>query len=268
MRGRKKLFILAALLSTLLIIPVVFSSGLVDISNFLLGGSTASTAGPAVLSTPNVFGETLADSSKQSGSTFQIDVNITGVTDLFAWQLNVSWDQSLLNLVKAYGGDFLNSVSPPAYTSSSPTPNGLGFVINVTDNVEGYTAMGESILGGVPGITGDGQLVSLEFLVVGYGSTDIVIETSGDLPTTLLDSSVSQVIITYDKTDGYFRNKYPGDVDGDYLVGSADAGVLNGAYGKSWPDPLYKREADFDLDGLIGSADAGVLNGAYGITYP
>jgi len=43
---------------------------------------------------------------------------------------------------------------------------------------------------------------------------------------------------------------------------------LNGAYGKSWPDPLYKREADFDLDGLIGSADAGILNGAYGITYP
>jgi len=266
MRGRKKLFILAALLSTILIISVVFSSGVIDISNLLLGGSTASSAEPAVLSTPSVFGETLADSSKQSGSTVQIDVNITGVIDLFAWQLNVSWDQSLLNLVNAYGGEFLNRVSPPAYTSSSPAPNGLGFVINVTDNANGYSALGESILGGVPGITGDGQLVSLEFLVVGYGSTNLTIETSGTLPTTLLESALG--IITSDTTDGYFRNKYPGDVDGDKYVGSADFDKLALAYGNWYWQPLYDRETDFDLDGLIGSADFDVLAVNYGITFP
>jgi len=277
MRGRKKLFILAALLSAILIISVVFSSGVIDVSTVLLGGSSGPS--PLASSTPVVSVESpnptfsyapwaVSNSSLQAGNVTEFRVNITLVTDLFAWQINMTWDTSVLNVSSIIAGEFLNSAIPPVNTSSSAAPDGLGFVINLTDNVEGYTAMGESILGGVPGQDGNGTLVTIEFLVVGYGSTNLTISTSGALNTTLLDDSVPVVTIAYDKTDGYFRNKYPGDVDGDYLVGSADAGVLNGAYGKSSPDPLYKREADFDLDGLIGSADAGVLNGAYGITYP
>jgi hypothetical protein len=49
-------------------------------------------------------------------------------------------------------------------------------------------------------------------------------------------------------------------------VGSADAGILNGAYETGEGDPLYVLRADFDEDGYIGSADAGILNGNYGKT--
>ncbi len=55
-----------------------------------------------------------------------------------------------------------------------------------------------------------------------------------------------------------------GDVDGDRYVGSADAGVLNGAYGSWDGELLYVAETDFDEDGYIGSADASILNGNYG----
>jgi len=68
--------------------------------------------------------------------------------------------------------------------------------------------------------------------------------------------------------DGIMRLRILGDIDGDGYVGSADASILNGAYGTSSGNPLYVPEADFDDDGYIGSADAGVLNGAYGTTYP
>ena len=66
--------------------------------------------------------------------------------------------------------------------------------------------------------------------------------------------------------DGNVIVTIPGDIDGDGLVGSADAGILNGAYGSSSGEPIYDARADIDNDGLIGSADAGVLNGAYGTT--
>ncbi len=62
------------------------------------------------------------------------------------------------------------------------------------------------------------------------------------------------------------RVLFPGDVDGDGYVGSADAGILNGAYGTSGEDPLYVLSADFDEDDYIGSADEGILNGNYGNT--
>jgi len=66
--------------------------------------------------------------------------------------------------------------------------------------------------------------------------------------------------------DGNVRVKMLGDIDGDNYVGSADASVLNGAYGTYDGDPLYVREADFDDDGYIGSTDASFLNGNYGQT--
>ncbi len=73
---------------------------------------------------------------------------------------------------------------------------------------------------------------------------------------------------SFDNTyvDGDVHVKIPGDIDGDNMVGSADASVFNGAYGTSEGDPLYVRAADFNLDGYIGSADAGIFNNNYGKT--
>jgi hypothetical protein len=62
------------------------------------------------------------------------------------------------------------------------------------------------------------------------------------------------------------RVLFPGDADDDGYVGSADAGILNGAYGTNSGNLFYVPEADFDEDGYIGSADAGILNGNYGKT--
>lgn len=275
MRGRKKLFILAALLSTLLIISVVFSSGVIDVLNLSLGSSPASSAGEAaILSTPEVFVDPdkiikgyFAEPSYRIGNTFEVPVNITGVTDLFAWQINMSWsDTSMLNVSNIIAGEFLNRVAPPNYTTSDPAPNGLGFVINTTDNAMSYTAMGESILGGAPAISGDGRLVKIEFLVLGYGWTNLTISVGGTLPTTLLNSTLNSM--TFTKVDGYFSNKILGDVDGDGDVDYDDLVVLAGAYGSSSPASAYDEFADFDRDGDVDYDDLVPLAGNYGKSVP
>lgn len=61
--------------------------------------------------------------------------------------------------------------------------------------------------------------------------------------------------------------KFPGDIDGDGYVGSADFSILAGAYGSSNGDPVFKPEADIDGDDYIGSADFSILAGDYGKTY-
>jgi len=261
MRGWNKLIILGALLSVMLIISVVFSSGVVDVLTLPSGGSPESS--PLSSSTPEVFVDPSAiikdylnDPDYQIGDTFQVDVNVTEVTDLFSWQINVSCNPSILNVSNIIAGEFLNRVTPPNYTTSSAAPNGLGFVINVTDNAMGYTVMGESILGGVPGVSGNGTLVTIVFGIVGYGCTDLtIISACGDLPTTLLNSTLDSMAFT--KTGGYFRNKLEGDADGNGAVGILDILKVKHHW---YPGPPagaggYDRNVDIDDNGAINILD-------------
>jgi len=156
-------------------------------------------------STAAVFVDPVAilNESLQSGSTFTVYVN-----DLFTWQVNMNWNSSILNVSRIILGEFLARADNE--TSSEAL---VGVVINSTDNAQGYSSFAESILGDVGGISGNGTLVSIEFLVLEYGCTNLTISVSGTLPTTLLDSAKGS--ITFTTVDGYFRNKIPGDIDGD-----------------------------------------------------
>jgi len=269
MRGRKKLFILGALLSTVLIISVVFSSGVVDVLTFSLGGSPASSAGAPESSSPEVFvnpATTRGDYAPgfQIGDTFQVDVNVTGVTDLFAWQINLTWNTSILSLSNIIAGEFLNRSRPTANTTSY----GLGFVINVTDNAEGYTAMGESILGGVAGQDDNGTLVTIEFLIVGCGETNLtIIDVGGTLPSTLLNSTLSTIVPI--KSDGYFSNRLISDIRGpgagnppDHVVNGWDYGFIGLAFGKTTASPDWDTYKIADTRGPgAGNLPDGVING-------
>jgi len=256
MRGRRVLGS-AVLLTVLVSVSLVFGLGVVDISR-LVGTPAAPASGPT---TVFVDPSAVIDDTKQAGSYVEIHINISDVTDLYAWQVNITWDPDVLNFTRIVSyGDFL---------ARSSSPDGTSRVYDFVhaSNDTGYAAIAESILGDYAGISGNGRLVTIEFNVVGYGATDLTISVGGILPTTLLDSTMGS-ITTEATADGYFRNLYPGDITPDKYVGSGDAGVLNGAYGTWRGDPLYVREADLDDDTYIGSADAAVLNGAYGTTYP
>lgn len=211
----------------------------------LMGPWPASYMGPAVI-----------DHTLQPYNTTTFHVNVTGVTDLYTWQVNITWDPSILNVSSIIPGEFL------ALSENQTSSEALGgVVINFTNNAEGYTGMAESILGNISGISGEGRLVSIEFLVVGYGSTDLFIKVTGTLQTVLLNSTGGA--ITYDKTDGYFRNTYAGDTDGDKDVDFDDFNTFLGSYLKTSANPGYDLEADFDYDGDTDFDDFGMFLGNY-----
>jgi hypothetical protein len=259
---RKKVFGILVLLSALLFVPLVFSSGFLNI----VGNFSGSEAPASPSSTPTVFfvPVRVVDEGLQPGSPpFTVHLNVSGPDDmdLFAWQINVTWDPSILSVNRIYMGEFLNRTESESKTSSFALD---GWVINQTDNVAGSVSMAESILGGVPGINGSGWLVSIEFIVVGYGSTDLSISRSGLLPTTLLSSTVPPEVIEFTETGGYFSNKATGDLDGDRDVDGVDFGLFAPAYGSVVGQPAYNREADLDFDGDVDGIDFGLFAPNYG----
>jgi len=220
----------------------------------------AGTIGPAIIS------DTL-----QPYNTTTFHVNVTGVTDLFTWQINMTWDPSILNVSILTAGEFLLRTTSDNGTASLQ----IGSVINVTDYVQGYSGMAESVLGNASGISvsGSGRLVSIEFVVVGYGSTDLNVTISGTLPTMLLNSTGDSMAFTTTLvppyfTAGYFRNKYPADIDGDWDCDFDDFLAFAAAYLTTSASPYYDREADSDYDGNVDFDDFLVFAANYLSTFP
>jgi len=265
--GKRKALGILVFLVTLLTLPVFFSPGLAGMVGRLFSGNTGESASTS--STPTVFVDPakIIDVNLQAskGSKFTVRLNVSSVTNLFAWQVNVTWNPSLFRVNKIIAGDFLSRTTSANKTSSSSRYyGGLGFVINVTDNTKGYVATSESILedalpGSVPGISGGGALVSIEFLVIGYGSTDLTIKLSGSpLGTTLLDSNGGAITLPPENVvNGYFRNRLPGDIEGagDKDVDYNDFLAFAASYLKVKGQSGYNREADMELDGDVDYND-------------
>ena len=222
------------------------------------------------------------------GSTFTVHVNVSDVTDLYTWQINMSWDTSLLNVSSSTGGEFLMRTVSPNKTSSYQ----LGFMINITDNVEGYSCMAESVLGDFSGVSDSGRLVSIEFLVLGYGSCNLTINVEETLGTTLFNSTGDSIGFT--KIDGYFSNRFLSDIRGpedppgggqyppDASVDMWDFGFIGLAYGKTSASPDWEDYKIADIrgpedppgsglyppDGQVDMWDFGYCGLQYGKTYP
>jgi len=241
-----KLLLFVSLLGILLIIsaPLV-SSVFVNLINPTETVTTSSTA--TVFVDPASHIEDYYD--QPIGSTFTVHVNVSDVSDLFTWQLNMTWDSNLLNVSKLIPSEFLaRSVN----LTSSEALGGL--VINATDNALGLTGMAESILGNVSGITGSGRLVSINFTVTGYGCCDLAISLDGTLSTALLNSTGDSMAFT--AIGGYFRNKLIGDVTGEGEVDISD--ILKIKLHRSGPPPGpdgYERNVDINDDTYIDISD-------------
>jgi len=262
---RKGIVILASLFSVLLVVSVVFVSGLVDVSilSFISPGSNSTAE---VTSTASVFVDPAAliqdYAALPIGSKFTVHVNVSGVTDLFSWQINLTWNKAILNLSRISTGEFLLRTASVSKTAAYQ----LGCVINRTDNANGFTGMGESILGGVPGISGDGRLVSIEFLIVGYGSSNLTISLAGNLATTLLSSTGNS--LTFTATDGYFRNALSGDANIDKTVNVFDILAVKSRWGTTPASPNWVREYDVNLDDAINVFDILTVKANWGRTAP
>jgi hypothetical protein len=112
-----------------------------------------------------------------SGSTFTVDVNISGVTDLYGYQFDLSFKPNVLSAVSSSEGSFL-------------TEGGATFFVPGTnDNVGGVVSgTADTLIGAIPGVTGSGTLAMLTFRAIGTGTSALSIQNE-----TLLDSNLNLI---------------------------------------------------------------------------
>ncbi len=260
MRGRTKLISLAAIFAVILVTSMVFASGAINVSKLRLFSTPIYPD-----QVPNVFvdpeatiGDYVNDPGFMIGDLVQVNVNVTDATNLFSYQVNVTWTAGMLNFIRIVSyGDFLARTGSPYGTSrTQPT--------YIADNATGVASIAETILGDVAGITGSGRLFTIEFEIVDYGCAYIEVGTGGELPTKLLDSAGAEV--AYTTTGGFFKNKLNGDANGDQVVNSLDAGTLSSRWTGAPGALPYDRAVDNNDDNIINSLDAGVTSANWGRT--
>jgi hypothetical protein len=111
------------------------------------------------------------------GSSFDVFVGISGVTDLYAFQFDLSFDPAILSAASVSEGPFL------------PGGGSTLFLPGTIDNSGGtisFTA--DAFLGPGPGVSGSGTLADISFQALGPGTS--LIDLSNVI---LLDSNLGEI---------------------------------------------------------------------------
>jgi cohesin domain-containing protein/PEP-CTERM motif-containing protein len=117
--------------------------------------SPARTYADAVLSV-------LTPATVSQGSTFMVGVNISNVTDLFAFQFDLNFNPAVLRANSAAEGTFLVS--------------GGGFTTGTIDNIGGIVPNNaDTLIGAILGVSGAGTLVLFDFTALAQGTSAFTI---------------------------------------------------------------------------------------------
>ena len=130
------------------------------VSSVMLLGSMRAQGSSAT----TVFTDPLTVQTTDLDETFIVNVNVSDVVDLYAWQAGITFNPRVLECTGFYEGEFLNRSRQMTLFLShyKDMNNTLGIVYY----------RGETILGPVPGIDGSGQLAYATFRSIGIGVSD------------------------------------------------------------------------------------------------
>jgi general secretion pathway protein D len=120
------------------------------------------------------------------GASFTLDVDITDISDLYAFQFDVGFAPDILSATAVTDGAFLDT----------------GFFPGFIDNTAGTISFAaDSLAGPVPGVSGSGTLATIEFLALAQGMSPVTLSnvillnsTLADIPVTTASGSVSVII--------------------------------------------------------------------------
>lgn len=116
------------------------------------------------------------------GQPFVISIKIFDVIDLYGWEFKLRWNSSLLDAHNITEGAFLKG-------------GGNTFFVSKINNTLGYMLVDCTLVGNVPGVSGNGILATVNFYANQFG------ECLLDLYDTKLVNSLEQAI-THTATDG------------------------------------------------------------------
>src|ERR1700730_13223033 len=98
----------------------------------------------------------------QLGKSFSLDVRISGVVDLFAFQFDLAFDPLILSAGSITEGPFL------------PSGGATAFIAGTVDSTAGtITATVDTLIGPIPGVNGSGVLASVDFQALSLGTSPI-----------------------------------------------------------------------------------------------
>ncbi len=102
--------------------------------------------GMAACAAPS-YGSTVISAGTQTvnaGQTFNLNVSISGVTDLYSWQFDLSFDHTLLTANSITEGPFLKSLGGTTNYVPGTINNSTGKISNTADTLTGPAGTGVS----------------------------------------------------------------------------------------------------------------------------
>lgn len=143
-----------------------------------------------VLAAPALAGTVNIQSPAQNvfqGNSFSVDISVSGVTDLYAFQFDLGFDPQVIEATGIAEGPFLLAGGPTFF---------LPGTIENTSGTIAFTA--DTLLGPVPGVSGDGVLAVATFEALAPGSSGLNLDnfffldsTGGGISVTVQPGSVS-----------------------------------------------------------------------------
>jgi len=141
----------------------------------LTAASTSAMAGSVL---PTVSAS--ATGPAVAGSTVSVDVLVSGIADLYAFQFSLGFNPAVLQATGVTEGAFL------------PTGGGTTFDDGTTNNTLGQVALVfDSLSGFVSGVSGNGQLARISFNVIAVGTSPL---TFSDV--VFLNSALGDITVT------------------------------------------------------------------------
>jgi hypothetical protein len=114
------------------------------------------------------------------GQTFTVNVSISNIADLYGWQIDCSWNQSVLNVTNVIEGPMLRSSGNSTFFSPE--------VDAAAGNLSALCTRKNSLGSSVVGVSGSGTLMTIQFKVIASGECDLNLYN-----TQLLDSKIQTI---------------------------------------------------------------------------
>lgn len=194
--------------------------------------------------------------------TFSVNVTVVGVSDLYGWQFYMEWNATLLDYVSITEGPFLKE--------NTPSPEGTFFVFDVEqDEVDmDHVFPGCVTQGKYLGVSGSGTLATIVFSVSGVtGETPLHlfnVKLRNHLGEPIAPTTGPPEYYFTNLEDGYYRLRFPGDVNGDGVVDIVDLATVGWSFGTEPDDPYWNPDADLNYDNRIDIDDLIIVALNYG----
>jgi hypothetical protein len=161
------------------------------------------------------------------GNSFQISINVTAVTNFYGYDINFTYDDTVLNCTSVSVGTLFSSAS-----------GGYLTFVNVVNNTAGWIHYVATLADGDLPITGSGNILNINFNSTGIGTSALTLQS-----VTLEDNATNVISCTI--TNGSVTVKGPSVVTLSVTAPAAHIGIFfvlisfgvsvaNGTISKEW----------------------------------